>query len=90
VQRVVKDGLASAGALAVLVIALVALDSRVHTEIAQRLSLRSPAGIYGMAAEARNLTAVVVHVARDKMADHTPLMLFAVAGTVLVLFMIRT
>ncbi len=89
-QRVLKDGLASVAALVILVVALVALDSRVHVEIAQRLSMRSPSGIYGVVAEGRHMAAIVVHVARDKVADHTPLMLFAVAGTVLVLFMIRT
>jgi hypothetical protein len=44
----------------------------------------------GAGRDAREVVSVVLDVARDLSASHAPLMVFTVAATVLVLFMIRT
>jgi hypothetical protein len=40
--------------------------------------------------QAQTLTAVIAEVARDQSLTHAPLLIFALAATVLVLFMLRT
>jgi hypothetical protein len=87
---VLEDVLWSAGALVILVSILVALDDRVRVEIQEHFSVRSTAALYQAESQTRTFATIVVDAARDKVADHTPLMLFAFAGSVLVLFMIRT
>ena len=89
-RRVLEDALWSAGALVILVLILVALDDRVRVEIQEHLSVRPSAGLYQAGAQTGTFATIIVGAAREKVADHTPLMLFAFAGSVLMLFMLRT
>ena len=86
------DTLMSIGALVLLLAVLVAIDDRVRDEITARFNraARPAAQLYEARARARSLMAVVLDSARDQMRDHTPMMLFAFAGTALLLFMMRT
>jgi hypothetical protein len=92
VRRVFGDALLSAGALILLLLALIAIDERVRDEITVRVRNPRPAavGIERAGARARDLVTVVSDAAREQALEHAPLLLFAFAGTALVLFMIRT
>ena len=91
-RRVFGDALMSVGALILLLLALIAVDERVRDEVTLRLRNPRPAavGIERAGARARDLFSVVSDAAREQALEHAPLLLFAFAGTALVLFMIRT
>ena len=89
-RRAFGDALVSAGALAILLLALTAVDSRVREQISLRLSARPAAELANVGERVRDLTSVFVEVARDQSIEHAPLLIFVLAATVLVLFMLRT
>ena len=81
----------SAAALGALVLTLAAFDERVREQISLRLSPGRPsAQVADATAMVRDLTAVVVDAVRDQSIEHAPLVIFVLAGTVLMLFMLRT
>jgi hypothetical protein len=91
VRRTVYDMLLSVGALSVLLLALVIVDDRVRDQLSLRLSsARAASELTSAGTKVQDLFTVVADVARQQSLEHAPLMLFVFAGTVLVLFMIRT
>jgi hypothetical protein len=86
-RRLFNDAMISAGALLVLLIALVSIDDRVRDHIAG--SMRG-ASIAGTGAQLGNLGSIMLEAAFDQSVAHAPLTIFAVAAVVLVLFMLRT
>jgi hypothetical protein len=90
-RRVISDALISLGALVVLLVALVSVDDRVRERVTNILTTPpSSAEIAGAGAQIENVATVVYKTARDRSVDHAPLVIFGVAATVLVLFMLRT
>ena len=89
-RRAFGDALVSAGALAVLLLVLTAVDDRVREQISLRFSARPAAELANVGERVRDLTSVVVEVARDQSIEHAPLLIFVLAATVLVMFMLRT
>jgi hypothetical protein len=89
-RRPFGDALLSIGALAILLFALVSVDDRVREQISLRLNARPSVELAAAGAQVRDLTTVVFRAARDQSIDHAPLLLFSLAATVLVLFMLRT
>ncbi len=91
-RRVMSDALLSGAALGLLLLALIAVDDRVRDEFSK--SVRNPrpaaAGLERAGARAGDLVRVVGDAARQQALEHAPLLLFAFAGTALVLFMTRT
>jgi hypothetical protein len=77
------------GTLLVLLMVLVAVDDRVRDALSMRVS-RPSVEIAAAGQHARDLTGVIVEVARDQSLAHAPLLIFALAATVLTLFMLRT
>ena len=90
VRRALGDALWSAGGLVLLLSTLVAFDERVRSELAARVVAVPAAGVSETGAKAANLVGLVADIARDQAATHTPLLLFAFAGVLLVLFMFRS
>ena len=92
IRRAFGDVLISAGALVALISLLAAFDGRVREQISLRIG--SGAGASAQVAEAsaalRDLTTLVVDAVRDQSIEHAPLVIFVLAATVLVLFMLRT
>jgi hypothetical protein len=80
----------SAATLAVLLIALVAADGRVRAQVSQRFFARPSVELVSAEYQVRDFTRVIVDVARDQSRDHAPLLIFAAAAAVLVVFMLRT
>ena len=86
-RRHVYDALISAGALALLLVALIAIDARVRDHLVQ--SVRG-ATVAGAGATLADLGSIVLLVVRDQSIAHAPLAIFVIAAAVLVLFMLRT
>ena len=79
------------GALCVLITMLATFDPRVREQIALRMSAGQPSAQVAQAgATIRSLSSVVVEAVRDQSIEHAPLVIFVLAGSVLLLFMLRT
>jgi hypothetical protein len=90
-RRVISDALISLGALVLLLVALMSIDDRVRERVTNMAtSPPSSAEIARAGAQIENVATVVYKTARDRSVDHGPLVIFGVAATVLVLFMLRT
>lgn len=86
----IANGLLSIGALAALLLALVALDDRVREQVAVRFGSGHASLEFAQAGDyARDLAGVVVDAVRDHSIEHAPLVIFSVAAVVLVLLMCR-
>jgi len=90
-RRVLGDAVLTASGAMLLVLALVMFDERVRAQINGVFDPRHPsaaiAGISGRVSEAVSIVGVAM---RDQSLEHAPLVIFALAATVLVLFMLRT
>jgi hypothetical protein len=91
IRRTFGDALISVGALLVLILMLAAFDTRVREQISLRIGTgRATAQVADAGVVVRDLTSVVATALRDQSIDHAPLVIFVLAATVLVLFMLRT
>jgi hypothetical protein len=90
VRRLVIDGLWSFGAIVLLLMVLTVLDPRVRDELSWRAARQPGEEVMDAGAYVRNVATVTYRTARDKVDENEPLMFFAVAGGVLLLFMLRT
>ena len=88
-RRMFGEASMSAGAVIVLLLVLVAVDDRVRDELSLRFSNPS-VELASAGHQVRNLTSVIAEAARHQSIDHAPMLIFAVAATILVLFMLRT
>jgi hypothetical protein len=90
-RRIYGDVLASLAALAVVAAALVAVDDRVRDQFTLWFTgPPSKAELVNAGARVRDVTMVVFDAARDQSLEHAPLMIFVLAASVLLLFMLRT
>ena len=89
-RRFWNDAVVSAGALLIVLAALMLVDGRVRERVGNLVSgASSPAVIADAGSELQSLGGVLIAVARDQSIDHAPMLMFVVAATVLVLFMLR-
>jgi hypothetical protein len=88
-RRAFNDALISAGALIILLLLLVAVDDRVRAQIWQRAASPS-VELGGVVEQVSRITHVVVEAMRNQSLAHAPMLIFALAATILVLFMLRT
>jgi hypothetical protein len=88
-RRTWSEVLMTIGTLTILVMVLVAVDDGVRQQVMMRVSSPS-VSIADAGHHARDLTAVIAEAARHQSLAHAPLLIFALAATVLVLFMLRT
>jgi hypothetical protein len=89
-RRTWNEALMSIGFLAALIATLAALDDRVRLQLVE--FGRNPASndlIYGTS-RVRDFMWMLFQIARDQSHTHAVLMMFAVAGLVLTIFMLRT
>jgi hypothetical protein len=89
-RRAFNDALISMGALVLLFLALVAFDDRVREQVSLRFSGSASSQLVSAGTQVRDFATVILDAARDQSIEHAPLMIFALAATVLVLFMLRT
>jgi hypothetical protein len=88
-RRVLGDALISAGTVLVLLVVLVSIDERVRDRVSA-LATPSRSGIVSVGTQVSDVSRAVFDAARYQSVEHAPMMIFAVAATVLVLFMLRT
>ena len=69
---------------------LIAFDPRVREQVSLRAVSRPSVEIVTAGAKVHDLASVLAEVARDQSSTHAPLLIFALAATVLTLFMLRT
>jgi len=90
VRRVVGDALISMAAPIVLLTVLVAIDTRVRDHVVGMVrDDRWSSDVGRMNAELRNVASVIATTAREQSLDHAPLVVFSIAGSALVLAMLR-
>jgi hypothetical protein len=86
-QRPFNDALISAGALVVLLVALVSIDDRVRDQVESWVRGASVASIGHQIGDTGS---VVLEATLDQSVAHAPLAIFVVAAVVLTIFMLRT
>ena len=84
------EALLSAGTVMTLLLLLIAFDPRVREQVSLRAVSRPSVEIVTAGAKVHDLASVLAEVARDQSSTHAPLLIFALAATVLTLFMLRT
>ena len=89
-RRPLREMLMSAGTVVLLLLVLIATDERVRDQVSLRVVAHPSIELAGAGRQVRDFTTVIMEAARDQSIDHAPMMIFALAGTVLVLFMLRT
>jgi hypothetical protein len=80
----------AAGGFCVVVLGLAILDERVRAEIMRIVSNRGPStGLVEAGARMESFAMIVMHAIRYQSIEHAPLVIFALAALVLLLFMLR-
>lgn len=87
-RRVGGDALVSALVLGIVLVTLMSIDVRVREQV--RTALTATSTVSDAGARLRDVGAVVIDAARTQSIEHAPMMIFVVAATVLLLFMVRT
>jgi hypothetical protein len=80
----------SAGTVVILLLILIAFDDRVRDQFSRRVVAHPSVELASVTRQVRDLTGVIASAARDQGLGHAPLLIFALAAAVLVLFMLRT
>lgn len=81
----------TAGGLCALVIGLAAIDARVRDQVARVFARQGPtAEMASIWSQLEEMAVIVAHAMRDQSIENAPMVIFALAAMVLVLFMTRT
>ena len=90
-RRTLIDAVVAGGALLLLMVVLSSFDQRVRDQLSLRLGTTPVSSQIGeVAAFASGAAAVVLTAVRDQSIEHAPLVIFVLAASVLMLFMLRT
>jgi hypothetical protein len=90
VRRVFGDALISVATLIILLTVLVAMDERVREHVVGMVKDDTWSSDVSRAnAELRSVAGILLMTAKDQSLDHAPMVVFVVAGSALVLAMLR-
>lgn len=90
-RRPISTALAAAGGVCAVLIGLAAIDDRVRYQIASAFARRGPTEeIASVGSRLEEMAAVIAQAVRDQSIEHAPMVMFALAAMVLLLFMTRT
>jgi len=89
-RRAFGEALMSIGTVAIVLLVLIGIDDGVRTEFSQRYLSNPTQQVASAEQHARHITTVIAMAAREQSMAHAPLLIFALAATVLTLFMLRT
>jgi hypothetical protein len=90
-QRRLGSAVAAAGSISAVVLGMAIMDDRVRGRLQQLFSHQGPSpDAWAYAHQVRDTVFVTLDAVRDQSIDHAPLTIFALAATVLLLFMLRT
>jgi hypothetical protein len=91
IRRPFSSGLAAAGGICALLIGLAAIDDRVRDQMSLAFARRGPTEeIATVGSQVQDMVAIVAQAVRDQSIENAPMVIFALAAMVLVLFMTRT
>lgn len=90
VRRVFGDALVSTGVLAIVLGLLISIDDRVRERVEAAVTSTAPSSVAGAGMRLSEVWHALFDAARTQSIEHAPLMIFVVAATVLLLFMVRT
>jgi hypothetical protein len=83
--------LTAVGGVSVLILGLAAIDERVRGQIVTLFNGGGPTGeLASVGRQAERLASTVLQAVQYQSIEHAPLVIFALAAMVLVLFMLRT
>jgi hypothetical protein len=86
-----RDVLTAATGLAALVGGLAIVDGRVRGQLARMFEHRAPTDeVRAFGEQAQAFAVIVMQAVRDQSIEHAPMVIFALAALVLLLFMTRT
>ena len=88
--RRVNDALISAGAVMLLLGALVSVNERVRDSVLSAARGAAPGSAADVGERLGDLGSIVLAAARDQSVAHAPLLIFAIVGVVLLCLMMRT
>jgi hypothetical protein len=89
--RSLSGGMTAVAGFTALAVSLAAIDERVRDQLALMINGRGPsAEVISAGNQINGLISVVAQAIRDQSMEHAPLVIFALAALVLVLFMLRT
>jgi hypothetical protein len=90
-QRHLRGGLTTVASLTTVLVGLAAIDVRVRQSLVGLLNGRGPTGeIASAGASVDYVIHVVAQAIKDQSMERAPLVIFALAAIVLLLFMLRT
>jgi hypothetical protein len=90
-RRAFSDVLMSMGAMSLVLIVLIAFDGQLREQVRQRVGRsHSQTELVTVGEQARDVVNVAVQIVRAETEQHTTLVLFLLAATVLTFFMVRT
>ena len=91
IRRPFSGGLAAAGGGVALLIGLAAIDDRVRNQMTMAFANRGPTQeITSIGERLQDMAAILAQGVRDQSIAHAPMVMFALAAMILVLFMTRT
>jgi hypothetical protein len=83
--------LAAAGGLCALIIGLAVIDDRVRDQVAMVFARQGPtAEMASIGSRFEDMAVIVANAMLDQSIEHAPMVIFAVAAMILVLFLTRT
>ena len=90
-RRALGDATISLLTLVILLVALVSVDDRIREWVARVMGTKpNSADLVGAGKDISGFVTIVFDAVKDQSVAHAPLVIFGVAATVLVLFMLRT
>ena len=89
-RRRINDAVISIVALSVLLLMLMSVDPRLRDQLETTVNTPPTSTISTVTHQVRDVSKVVVRAAEDHSLANAPLMIFGLAATVLVVFMLRT
>jgi hypothetical protein len=89
-RRRLNDAVISIIALSVLLLMLMSVDPRLRDQVQTTLNTPPTSTISSVTHDVRDMSKVVVRAAEDHSLANGPMVIFGIAATVLVVFMLRT
>jgi hypothetical protein len=80
----------SVGTVVILLLVLIAFDDRVREFVSRRVVAHPSAELTSVGRQISDFVNVIAQAARTQGLGHAPMLIFALAAAILVLFMLRT
>jgi hypothetical protein len=89
-RRSIGEMIMGACSLLLLAFAIGAIEPRLREQVSAQLSAPPSAQLSAVSYRVQDISHIVMAIAREQTSLHAPLLIFAVAGGILTIFMLRT